>query len=257
ADLLATERSVARNDQGAAFALNKTLCRTLLEEFTLSGLGWVLPETIAQLYARQLERIDGQLAHEPDNYFDLSNDPFRKDLAILRHRLIPFGAELATPYSGISRSLLTRGGWKQAENLIRLMVSCRGIKPFLELHMHPRDIASFNPEGWIETYENLADFLAVNSSFLGVQSTSWFLDPAIQEISPHLAYLRQVPERCGAVILYAGEDDCERSGAFATSQSRRTLFQSGQYRPRLYTRIWLRGMLLQRRWRSAEWAQTR
>ena len=33
--------------------------------------------------------------------------------AILRHRLIPCGAELATPQSGLSRNLLIKGGWRQ------------------------------------------------------------------------------------------------------------------------------------------------
>lgn len=250
AELLAAELSVTRQDPAAAFALNKVLCRTLLEQFTLADAPWILPKKFHSLYRQQLLRIESQLTHEPDSYFAFSNDPFRKDLAILFHRLIPFGAELATPFSGLTRGLLVRGGWKQAGRFIRVMTSCRGIRPFLELHMHPRYTAAFNPEGWIETYENLADFLAANPALRGVQSTSWFLDPALEEVSPHLAYLRKVPERCGAVILYAGEDDCEHSGAFATSQSRRVLYAAGRYRPRLFTRIWPRQRLLQRGWRS-------
>ncbi|MFT6665748.1 MAG: hypothetical protein ACJA05_002619 [Porticoccus sp.] len=55
--------------------------------------------------------------------------------------------------------------------------------------MHPHFTKAFNPEGWMETYENLADLLAANPSLLGVQSTSWFLDPALMEVSPHLSYL--------------------------------------------------------------------
>lgn len=251
AELLAAEQSVIiQQGQTAAFTLNKNLCRVLWEQFTPAGARWCLPEQFRSLYWQQLKRIEKQLAYEPDSYFAFNNDPFRKDLAILRHRLIPFGAELATPFSGISRGLLVRGGIRQAGSFIRVMASCRGIRPFLELHMHPRDTNTFNPEGWIETYENLADFLAVNSSFLGVQSTSWFLDPALDEVSPHLAYLRKVPEHCGATILYAGEDDSEHSGALVTSHTRRTLYAAGQYRPRLFTRIWPRKRLLQRSWRT-------
>lgn len=246
-ELLAAERLAAQQDQVAAFNLNKILCRTMLEQFTLKAVRWTWPDQFGYLYQRQLRRIENQLAHESDDYFSLSNDPFRKDLAILRHRLIPFGAELATPFSGISRSLLIRRGWRQAGKFMRVVASCRGIKPFLELHMHQRDTTDFNPEGWIATYENLADFLAVNPSFLGVQSTSWFLDPALEQVSPHLAYLRQVPERCGAAIFYAG-DDGEHSGALSTSRTRRTLYQSGQYHPKRFTRIWPRQKLLQRAW---------
>lgn len=249
-ELLAVEQSVAREDPAAAFTLNKSLCRILLEQFTLTSVPWTFPEKFHSLYRQQLLRIEGQLTHEPDSYFSLCNDPFRKDLAILRHRLIPCGAEFAVPFSGIPRSLLFRGGWSQAVQFIRVMSSCRGTRPFLELHMHQKFTAAFNPDGWIETYENLADFLTVNPSFLGVQSTSWFLDPVLEQVSPHLAYLRQVPERCGATILYAGVDDGDHSGAFATSQTRRALYDAGQYHPRLFTRIWPRQRLLQRCWRS-------
>ncbi len=250
--LLEVEQSVARDNPAAALTLNKSLCRNLLADFTFTSASiyWVVPQKFHFLYEQQLQRIECLLTHKPDSYFTFDNDPFRKDLAILRHRLIPCGAEFATPFSGIARSLLFKGGLRQAAKFSQAIARCRGIKPFLELHMHPDFTSGFNPEGWIETYENLADFLVANPSFLGVQSTSWFLDPALAEVSPHLSYLRHVPERCGATILYAGEDDCQHSGAFATSQTRRDLYASGHYIPRLFTRIWPRELLIQRSWRS-------
>lgn len=249
-ELLAAEQSVARENPAAALTLNRSLCRNLLKEFTLADACWVFPEKFHFLYEQQLQRIENLLTDKPDSYFSFDNDPFRKDLAILRHRLIPCGAEFATPFSGISRSLIFKGGLQQAAKFMQVITRCRGIKPFLELHMHPHYTAAFNFEGWIETYENMADLLEANPSFLGVQSTSWFLDPALAEISPNLSYLREVPERCGATILYAGEDDYDNSGAFATSQTRRDLYKSGHYKPRLFTRIWPRKLLIQRIWQN-------
>lgn len=249
-ELLAAEKNVAEQDQFAAYTLNQVLCKSMLEKFNLQDVSWALPGKFASLYQEQLKRIERQLLYESLSYFSLSNDLFRKDLGILNHRLIPCGAEFVTPLSGLSRSLLVKDGWRQAAEFIRVISTCRGIKPFLELHMHPRFTTAFNPEGWIDTYENLADFLAENPSFLGVQSTSWFLDPVLEQVSPHLAYLRQVPERCGATMLYAGEDHCEHSGAFATSQTRRALYTAGRYHPKLFTRIWPRQQLLKRKWRS-------
>jgi hypothetical protein len=247
--LVAAEQSLVRQAPALAFKYNKKLCQNMLDQFCIKEAGWTWPEQFNSLYRHQLSRIESQLIHEPECYFSFSNDPFRKDLALLRHRLIPFGAELATPFSGIPRSLLLRGGWEQAAKFMRVIAFCRGTKPFLELHMHPRDTNAFNPEGWLATYDNLADFLEVNPSLLGVQSTSWFLDPALEQISPHLAYLRQVPERCGATILYAGDDTGKNSGAFATSLTRRDLYAAGHYHPRLFTRIWPRQKLIQRSWR--------
>ncbi len=250
AALLAAERAIADEDKDTAFALNRFFCHSLLEDFTLADTRWSLPAQFRPLYDQHLARIAGNVAHRPDDYFSLANDPFRKDLAILRHRLIPCGAELATPFAGIPRNLLLKGGWRQSMSLIQAIARCRGVQPLLELHMHPHCTASFNPVGWLDTYENLADFLALNPTFLGVQSTSWFLDPALENISPHLCYLRRVPQRCGAAILYAGHDDPTTSGAFVSSNTRRTLFATGRYHPRLFTRIWPRRNLLQRTWRS-------
>lgn len=251
AALLEAEQSVARVDPHAVLELNKALCRTLVERFSLDAAAWNWPEQFHGLYGQQLKRIEGQLIQEPDSYFAFSNDPFRKDLAILLHRLIPCGAEFAFPFSGVPRSLLIKGGLIQAGRFIKAIAFCRGLKPFIELHMHPKYVAEFNPEGWLRTYDNLADFLEMNPSMRGVQSTSWFLDPVLEKVSPHLAYLRQVPERCGATFLYAGYDDRKYSGAFATSQTRRTLHAEGNYSPRLFTRIWPRQNLLQRSWQTA------
>jgi len=259
AQLVAMENAIATQDPVAASTLNRHLCRALLEQFTLTGSPWNLPEKFELLYEQQRRRIATNVIAKPDDYFSFANDPFRKDLAILRHRLIPCGAEFATPFSGISRTLLLAGGWRQGIKFIRVIVHCGGIKPFLELHMHPQCIDAFNPEGWLDTYENLADFLIANPSFLGVQSTSWFLDPALEQVSPHLSYLRRTPENCGAAILYAGDDDPQHSGAFATSKSRRVLYAAGHYRPRLFTRIWPRQRLLQRSWRGLppDWDERR
>jgi hypothetical protein len=249
-ELLQAERACQRADESSVAGVNRGLCRSLLDAFSLAGSAWVFPKTFRPLYQAQLERIEYNLKTGDDTYFSLQHDAFIKDLAILRHRLIPFGAELATPYSGISRSLLIRGGWRQSGKFMRVISRCGGIQPFLELHLHSQCTAAFHPEGWIETYENLADFLTLNLSLRGVQSTSWFMDPALEQISPHLAYLRQVPEAGGASILYAGKADPHSCGALDASATRRTLYTAGHYQPRLYTRIWSRQDLLRRLWRS-------
>jgi len=248
--LLAAEKAVSGQDASAAYALNRNLCRHLLARFRPQDGGWGLPTQLHSLYEEHITRIAANAANKPDEYFSLANDPFCKDLAILRHRLLPFGAELATPFAGIPRQLLIKHGWRQAIHLFRTVIECRGFRPLLELHMHPDCTDHFHPTGWLTTYENLADFLELNSAFLGVQSTSWFLDPALETISPHLCYLRKVPEHCGAVILYVGEDEPTTSGALATSQTRRDLLASGRYHPKLFTRIWPRSHLLKRHWRS-------
>jgi hypothetical protein len=248
--LLRTELAL-RDDPAARAELNRQLCGRLLERFVPALSGLVLPPAFIPLYEQQLARIAGVLRHQPDAYFVLSNDVFRKDLAILRGRLIPCGAEFFTPFSGLSRGLALKRGGLQLPSFLRVLLRAGGSRPFLELHMHPQVTDRYNPSGWLETYTHLADILHLNPGFRGVQSTSWFLDPEMARVSPHLAYLRQVPQRAGAAFFYAGEDNPATSGAFATSEHRRELYRQGRYRPRLYTRIWPRARLLQRRWQSA------
>lgn len=249
-ELLQAEQEFNRADKSAAAAINRGLCQALLDAFILKDSAWVMPDVFRSLYQVQLERIEANLHGKSAAYFSLTHDPFLKDLAILRHRLIPFGAELATPYSGVSRRLLLKGGWRQVQTFTRTIMDCGGLAPLLEMHMHPDCTRTFTPSGWLDTYDNLADFLALNPVLRGVHSTSWFLDPAIRRISPHLGYLRQIPERCGATFYYAGADNPRTSGAFATSGSRREMHARGLYTPRLYTRIWPRQALLQRQWRQ-------
>tara|TARA_R110001599_G_scaffold13969_3_gene61768 strand:- start:9368 stop:10231 length:864 start_codon:yes stop_codon:yes gene_type:complete len=248
--LLALEQELSTKERRGAAPFNKQLLIFLLQEFSLSESPWKLPKCVALLYDAQLKRLQFTATNKPDSYFSFQNDPFRKDLAILLHRLIPFGAEFANPHSGIPRSLAIKGGPKQAIRFLRATAASRGTRPFLELHMHPEVKEAFHPAGWLECYEHLADFLQLNPSLRGVQSTSWFLDPKLVRVSPRLAYLREVPEKCGAYILFAGADREGKSGALATSPTRRRLYASGDYQPRLFTRIWPVAHILRRQWRQ-------
>lgn len=82
--LLAAEQSVAGQNPATSFTLNKILCRTLLEQFTLADVRWALPDQFHSLYQQQLLRIETLLTHQADSYFSFSNDLFA--------RILPFFA---------------------------------------------------------------------------------------------------------------------------------------------------------------------
>lgn len=244
------ERKLLAEDKKSAHEFNRALYVTLLRDFSFGDALIRLPETIKALYPEEFDRIGRNARVRPDDYFSSGNDSFRKDLAILTHRLIPCGAEFFFPYGGIPRSLAVSSGATGLFRFIAATLSTRGLKPLLELHMHAEVTENFTPKGWLATYENIADVLEINPQFLGVQSFSWFLDPALASISPHLVYLRQVPEQCGAYIFYSSDDSLLSSGALHKSQKRRLLAESGEYQPKIYARIWPKEKLLQRRWRK-------
>ena len=55
----------------------------------------------------------------------------------------------------------------------------------------------FSPEGWMRFYLRTAELLRRDPRVKGLIGTSWLYDPALADVSPHLAYLRtvQIPGR--------------------------------------------------------------
>lgn len=236
----------SRNRVGASLYV-KFLISKLIENFRLSEARVALPLSVQALYSQELARITEQLLSNNIEYYNFNVDPFAKDFAFLTHRLIPVGAEFAEPNTSVYKRPLLANGIKSAlAGLNLLLIRARGLEPFFCLHAHPMALQDFNPQGWIETYHRLADLLKANPNAKGITSASWFLDPQLREISPHLSYLRDVPEEGGAMFFRSGIDQLGDSGALARSAKRRALFDQGRYIPVIYMRVWIREDLL--RW---------
>lgn len=223
---------------------NAYLLAHALACFDLGGGTCKLPASVENLYPGELQRILSRIRRV--EACDLGDDTYLKDLAILDHRLIPVGAEFASPASGIPRRLLFSNGIGQFLRGCRLLATVGGARPFFELHAHVLSLSEFHPTGWERTYVRLAELLALNPDVRGWMSSSWFLDPALRDISPRLTYLREVPTRHGATLLFVGPDHDGSSGALARSGTRRRLFDEGRYVPAIYMRVWPRASML--RW---------
>jgi hypothetical protein len=168
-------------------------------------------------------------------------DVRKKDIAILTFRLIPVGAEFAEPWSGISRRRVFSSKLSQFFKAAHFFILKKnGFQPYFQLHMHQESHQDFHEAGWKKTYIRLAELLEKNPSHKGWFSSSWFVDPALEGISPHLAYLRTVPEDNGGGIFYLEDDPKGLTGALATSKTRRVYFESGHYVPKIYLRVWPR-----------------
>lgn len=209
-----------------------------------------IPDSVRDLYPGHLDRILSAV-ESVDQTLELFQDRWRKNLLILSGGLLPVGAELADPYSGIPRRLLVSGGPRQSIRFAAAAaLQTRGFKPCFELHMHPDRLDDFNPAGWLATYGRLAQLLALNPAHKAVIAASWFRDPALREISPRLSYLRDYPEAHGALFFLAGHDRTGQSGALSRSSTRMRLFRSGAYVPKIHMMIWPRQELLA--WHAAE-----
>jgi hypothetical protein len=67
---------------------------------------------------------------------------------------------------------------------------------------------------------------------------SWFYDPALDEISPRLGYLRKTPIAGGAFFIQGDATEEDKRNALSTSSTRQKLYDEGKYIPRSHMLIW-------------------
>ena len=96
------------------------------------------------------------------------------------------------------------------------------------------------------TYLCVASLLRMHPEVAGLTAYGWFYDPQLDEISPRLSYLRQRPLERGAIFLRGHTSDFDIKNATAKSQTRRRLYEAGEYKPVAHRILWLRRDIL--RW---------
>jgi hypothetical protein len=198
-----------------------------------------LPARVGAHQFRQFERI---AAHDESmlQYCALDADVFLKELGLATLRLYAGASSVIDPHSGVGRSLLWKAGLARLPGRLLLFARAGGFRPYFEVHVHKLYLDEFNEEGRNECYRCCADLYRLHPEVLGMIGGSWFYDPAVASISPHLAYLRTVPESGGARVLFVSHDEQAWKNATATSEKRRALHAAGQYRPASWTLVWPR-----------------
>ncbi len=207
-----------------------------------------LPEKINKLYGEWFERIIEDFGLMEDEFYDYRKDRFCKDLAVCSLRLVPVG--FLVEESGIGSKFLFTGGVGQfIDGLSYTVRQMKGLKPFYSIHLDMRYLRkNFSKEGWIRCYLNIADLLKRYPRIKGMIGGSWFYDPLLEELSPGLAHLRQIPEQNGGRVYPIGTSEQDLRLAAANSPQRTLLIMEGKYKPVHYIIVWPRkGML--------EWAE--
>jgi len=115
-----------------------------------------------------------------------------------------------------------------------------GLSPLYRIHTEIRYLKNYNEAGWDASYHKMSLLMRENPAIRGAIGTSWFYDPALEEISPRLAYLRKRPAENGAYLHYDGPGDIHTERATTSSETRRDLYEKGQYTPTCYTILWAR-----------------
>jgi hypothetical protein len=198
-----------------------------------------LPPRVLQHQLRQFARI---LAHDHGfaSECDLASDVYMKELGLARLRLYAGASNLIDPQAGVARSLLWRGGLAQLLPRALLFARTGGFKPFFEIHAHKLYMEEFSAEGRRECYRCCAELYALHPELRGMYAGSWFYDPAIAALSPHLAYLREDPMAGGSACLFVVHSEEAVRYSTAKSGKRRAAHAAGSYRPATYALVWPR-----------------
>lgn len=233
--------------QSARTFLRAALERTV-STWAAEGRYARLPPLCAHYHSAQLERI----ANDPDaaaDWLDLDNDRFQKEFGIASLRLYVAGSNLVDYRCGVPRSILFRGGPGKVLPRLGVMMRLGGFKPYFQGHLHAFNLDALNEEGRNDFYRCCVELYPLHPECLGMFCSSWYYDPALDGISPWLAYLRKIPLAGGAYLFSAQNGGDAIANSTAKSATRRKLYEEGKYLPRNYFLIWGRKDQI-------EWAHT-
>jgi NAD(P)-dependent dehydrogenase (short-subunit alcohol dehydrogenase family)/acyl carrier protein len=203
------------------------------------------PRDIEDLFVEWFYDMLAGTSWTEDNFFRLDYDPFLKDMAVCTGRMIPVGGAWTIELSGISRRTFFSGNPNQLLARIFFLSSrARAFKPFYQIHMALRFADRFNENEREASYLRIAAMLRANPGVKGLIGSSWYLDPALKEISPELSYLQNLPENNGALIFPQNTPKGAARGALAGSSRRTQLCKEGKYKPKNAFIIWPRTALL-------------
>jgi hypothetical protein len=234
-DMLARVR--ADHGTAAARAFLRAVLGRAIRIHVDGGRYQQLPPLCAQCHAAQLARI----ANDTDldaPWLDLESDLFHKEFGIASLRLYVAGSNLVDYRCGISRSTVLRGGLSKALGNLRAMLRLGGFKPYFQGHLHAFNLAALSEPGREDFYRCCVELYALHPDILGMFCSSWYYDPALDGISPWLAYLRATPVAGGAHLMRVAADEEAIANATSKSRTRKRLYEAGSYVPTTYMFVW-------------------
>ena len=227
------------------------VCRLLIAEHAICLPATLqqrrIPDDVLALYPETLRRLLSFLRNGHARNYYYPNEYFVKDLRLATGLMVPCGAQAVQLRSRIGRKSSLRLALKRpfSSHILRFLRYCE-LVPWFRIHIDVRCLKEFNEAGWNAGYRRIASLLRRHTEVLGMVGNSWFFDPRLEDVSPHLVYLRQRPMEGGAVLLRGGASELDIMWATVNSPNRRQLYEAGRYIPVSYTLIWPREHLL--RW---------
>ena len=203
-----------------------------------------LPADVLERVPPALWRLHAFLGERRDGYGP-GDDRFLRDVRLAAGWSVPCGSEVIDLRARVSLA----GSFQIALRARAPRIALRRLIPggapaWFAPHTESRYLDEFDETGWETTYRNVAALLRAHTDVAGVVGYSWFYDPRVEAISPRLAYLRRGPLDGGAFLLRGHTSEFDVRNATAKSQTRRRLYEAGDYTPVGYKMVWLRRDIL-------------
>jgi hypothetical protein len=168
---------------------------------------------------------------------------FREMARIATLRRFPAG-QFHWEVSGMPRSwvIQTPRVWTLLRHVFGRM---GGFSPLFEFHINSRRknrMVLLEKEANISYYRT-AKSLERQPAVKGLMLASWLYCESTSEVSPHLAWLRAVPQSGGALAIDLGPVPAD-AGFLVGSEERRIKYQQGTYWPRTGCILWARKDLI-------------
>lgn len=199
-------------------------------------------DRVKELFADEFESF----AHPPAVWipaFRYDHVRFREMARVATLRRFPAG-QFQWEAAALPRSWLLKT--QQVFPLLRhVLFKLRGFSPLIELHLNERRKNRgmlLEKEAKISYYRT-ARSLEKQPDIKGVMQVAWFFSRSAVDVSPHLAWLRAVPQSGGALVFDLGAAP-EDSGFLIGSEERRKKYEDGSYRPRTGCILWARKDLI-------------
>jgi hypothetical protein len=205
-----------------------------------------LSDAILALYPEFFARLAHFLAGRARYGYD--EDYYVKDVRYALGLTIPSGAHQLDLRARIGAKLILRDvvASRSAQSALAYAAAL-GWGRWYSNHLDLRTMKEFTPRGWTASFVRMAEMLVLNPEVRGIAGVSWFYDPCVALISPHLAYI-QTPTSHGAFLARMGSDAHHVANATIRSSVRQKLYKEGKYLPTCYLLAWPRNALI-------EWAR--
>lgn len=157
--------------------------------------------------------------------------------------------------AGIPRRWILQAPGRQRIRLAQYIgTRLRGFKPIWQTHL-PKQATGVHltEREFVRSHLEIARALRREPSIRGIASSSWYYDPEIGAVSPHLGFIRELLEANGCFVFEIPCDEAMTQSALYASHARQRAYAEGRYRPRDFARLWSRDALLRWAERQPGW----